>query len=68
MCAKSLQFCLTLFNSMDSSPLTMGFSRQEYWRGFPFLPPGDLPDPGTEHTSLISTAFTGEFFTVSTTW
>ena len=68
MCAKSLQFCLTLFNSMDSSPLTMGFSRQEYWRGFPFLPPGDLPDPGIEHTSLISTAFTGEFFTVSAIW
>jgi len=24
----------------------MGFSRQEYWRGLPFPPPGDLPDPG----------------------
>ena len=67
-CAKSLQFCLTLFNSMDSSPLPMGFSRQEYWRGFPFPPPGDLPDPGIELTSLISTALTGEFFTVSAIW
>ena len=29
----------------------MGFSRQEYWSGLPFLPPGDLPDPGIEPTS-----------------
>ena len=27
-------------------PLSMGFSRQEYWSGLPFLSPGDLPDPG----------------------
>ena len=27
---------------------SMGFSRQEYWSGFPFPPPGDLPDPGIE--------------------
>ena len=26
----------------------MGFSRQEYWRGLPFPPPGDLPNPGAE--------------------
>ena len=30
------------------APLSMGFPRQEYWSGFPFLPPGDLPDPGME--------------------
>ena len=28
--------------------LSMGFSRQEYWSGFPFASPGDLPDPGIE--------------------
>ena len=28
--------------------LSMGFSRQEYWSGLPFPPPGDLPDPGIE--------------------
>ena len=28
------------------APLSMGFSRQEYWRGLPFPPPGDIPDPG----------------------
>ena len=30
------------------TPLSMGFSRQEYWRGLPFPSPGDLPHPGTE--------------------
>ena len=39
------QSCLTLCDSMDS-PLPVGFCRQEYWRGLPFPPPGDLPDPG----------------------
>ena len=29
-------------------PLSMEFSRQEYWSGFPFASPGDLPDPGIE--------------------
>ena len=30
------------------APLSMGFSRQEYWSGLPFPPPEDLPDPGIE--------------------
>ena len=30
----------------------MGFPRQEYWSGLPFLTPGDLPDPGIECQSL----------------
>ena len=30
----------------------MGFPRQEYWSGLPFLTPGDLPDPGIEPRSL----------------
>ena len=40
--------CLTLCNPMDCGPpgpLSMGISKQEYWSGLPFLPPGDLPDP-----------------------
>ena len=39
---------------MDCSyqaPLSMGFSRQEYWSGLPFPSPGDLPDPGIEPRS-----------------
>jgi len=34
------------------APLSMGFSRQEYWRGLLFPPLGDLPDPGVELASL----------------
>ena len=33
------------------APLSMGFSKQEYWSGLPFPSPGDLPDPGTEPLS-----------------
>ena len=35
------------------SPLSMVFSRQEYWSGFPYPPLGDLPNPGIEPRSLI---------------
>ena len=42
--------------------LSMGFSRQEYWSGLPFLSPGDLPDPGIEPGSptLEADALTSE--------
>ena len=50
------------------APLSMGFSRQEFWSGFPCPPPGDLPNPGTEPMSLISPALAGRFFTISTTY
>ena len=45
--------CLTLCNPMDCRchPLSMEFSRQEYWTGLPFPSPGDLPDPGIEPES-----------------
>ena len=35
-------------DSCPPAPPSMGFSRQEYWRGLPFPSPGDLPDPGIE--------------------
>ena len=68
---KVSQSCLTLCDLMGCSPqapLSMGFSRQEYWSGLPGPLPGDLPDPGTEPMSLMSPALTGRFFTTSTTW
>ena len=50
-----LQSCLTLCDPMDcvahQAPLSMGFSRQEYWSGLPFPSPGDLPNPGIEPRS-----------------
>ena len=44
------------------APLSMRSSRQEYWSGLPFPPPGDLPYPGTEPTSPASHALAGRFF------
>ena len=49
-------------------PLSMGFSRQEYWSGLPCPSPGDLPYPGTEPASLIPPSLAGGFFSTSTTW
>ena len=46
------QSCLILCDPMDChTPLSVGFSRQEYWSGLPFPFPGDLPDPGIEPES-----------------
>ena len=45
--------------------LSMGFSRQEYWSGLLYPPPGDLPSPGLELESLTSPALTGGFFTLA---
>ena len=61
------QSCPTLCHPVDCSPpgsSVLGFPRQEYWSGLPFPAPGDLPDPGTEATSLASPAFAGGFFTI----
>ena len=41
-------------------PVSMGFPRQEYWSGLPFLSPGGFPDPGIEP---LSPALAGGFFT-----
>ena len=45
------------------APLSLGFSRQEYWSGLQFLSPRDLPDPGIKPMSLASLALAGSFFT-----
>ena len=42
---------VTTWTVACEAPLSMGFSRQKYWSGLPFLSPGDLPDPGVELTS-----------------
>ena len=58
----------TLWTIACQAPLSMGFSRQEYWSGWPCPPPGDLPDPGIKPMSLTSSALAGEFLTTSATW
>ena len=52
----------------QKAPLSMEFSRQEYWCGLPFPPPGDLPNPGIKPRSLMPPALAGVFFTTSATW
>ena len=62
------QLCLTLCNPWTvahQAPLSMAFSRQENWSGFPFPPPGDLPYPGIKPTSLMSPALADGFFTIA---
>ena len=50
------------------APLSVGFSRHEYWSGLPFPSPGHLPHPGIEPGSLTCPALAGGFFTTSATW
>ena len=49
------------------APLSMEFSRQEYWSGLPFPPPRDLPDPGIKLCLLRSPTLASGFFTASVT-
>ena len=56
---------MTLKTVARQAPLSMGFSRQEYWSR---LPPSGDPDPGIEPASLVSSALASGFFTTSATW
>ena len=47
------------------APLSMEFSRQEYWSGLPFPTPGDLSNPGIEPVSFVCSALAGGFFTTA---
>ena len=63
VCAQSLSqvwHCVTLWTVAHLAPLSMVFSRQEYWSRFPFSPPGDLPNPGIKPASP---ALASRFFT-----
>ena len=71
LCAQLLQLCLTFvtpWTVAHQDPLSMGFSRQEYWSGLPCPPPGVLPNPGIEPVSLTSPALAGGFFATSANW
>ena len=58
--AKSCPTLATPWTVARQAPLSMGFSRQEYWSGLPLPSPGDLPDPGIEP---VSPALQAESFT-----
>ena len=54
-----VQLFAILWTVVCQAPLSMGFSRQEYWSGLPCPPPGHLPNPGIEPASLMSLALAG---------
>ena len=60
-----IRLFMTPWTVACQTPLSMGFSRQEYWNGLPLSIPGDLPNPGIEPTSLASPAVAGGFLTTA---
>ena len=67
-CFSHVQLFATPWTIACQAPLSMGFSRQEYWSGLPFPSPGDFPNPGIKPASRMSPAVAGAFFTASTAW
>ena len=63
-----IRLVVTLWVVARQAPLSMGFSRQDYWSGLLRPPPGDLPDPGIEPASLATLALADRYFTTCTTW
>ena len=62
MCVLSrVRLFATLWTVAHQGPLSMKFSRQEYWNRLPFPTPGDLPASGIEPVSLASPALAGGF-------
>ena len=62
-----VQLFATLWTIACQAPLSMGFSRQEYWSKLVFPPPRNLPDPVIEPVSM-SPSLVARFFITSTTW
>ena len=57
-----VQLFTTLWTVAHQAPLSMGFSRTEYWSELPFPPLGNLPDSGIKSVSLLSPTLAGGFF------
>ena len=70
VCMLSHFSCVLLFATLwavaHQAPLSLGFSRKDYWDGLPFSS-GDLPEPGIEPVSLTSPTLAGRLFTTSAT-
>ena len=65
---REVRVFMTLRTVAQQAPLSMGFSRREYWSWLPFPSPRDFPNPGIEPISLLSPALADGFFTTSATW
>ena len=71
VCSQSLStvwLFVTPWTAAHQAPLSMEFSRQEYWSGLPFPSLEDLPNPRIKPESLMFPALAGRFFTTSATW
>ena len=64
-CFTHVLLLVSLWTVALQAPLSLGFSRQECWSGWPCSPAGNLPDPGIKPTSLMPRALAGRFFTTS---
>ena len=64
----SAQLFVNPWTVIHQAPLSMGFSRPEYFSGLPCPPPGNLPNPGIKPMSITSPPLTGRLFTTSPTW
>ena len=68
MCAcvlSHVQVFEILWTVAHQAPLSMEFSRQEYWSRLPYATPGDLPDPGIEPASYASPELAGDSLPVA---
>ena len=72
MCVPShfrhVQLFATPWTAAFQAPVSIGFSRQEYWSGLPLPPPENLPNPRDWTHVSVSPALAGGFFTISATW
>ena len=63
-----VRLIVTPWTAARQAPLSLGFSRQDYWGGLLCPPPEDLPNSGMEPAAVVSLALEGKFFTTSATW
>ena len=63
-----VQLFVTPWTVAHQDPVSVEFSRQKYWSGFPFPTIGVLSNPEIEPAFLVSPALAGEFFTTKATW
>ena len=67
-CSVVSDFLQAPWTTAPQAPLPMEFSRQGYWSGLPFPPPGDLPNAGIKSTPSVSPALEVGFFTTNAIW
>ena len=65
---RRVRLFVTPWTVARQAPLSIGFSKQEYWSRLPFSPPGHLSYSGIEPSSLMSPALAGGIFPISATW